>query len=114
MGGQRLSRGWHALVQVTQGWPRGCTGAVLPRCRLDEWMGTCSTACAALAPLLDLILSLCPDSAASSAFPMTCCSDNIDDYVVHDPLLEAGKAKFNKQQQRAKKRQSEWAGRAQG
>lgn len=45
---------------------------------------------------------------------MTCCSDNIDDYVVHDPLLEAGKAKFNKQQQRAKKRQSEWAGRAQG
>ncbi|PRW58227.1 peptidyl-prolyl cis-trans isomerase CYP57 [Chlorella sorokiniana] len=41
-------------------------------------------------------------------------SDNIDDYVVHDPLLEAGKAKFNKQQQRAKKRQSEWAGRAQG
>lgn len=42
------------------------------------------------------------------------CSDNLDDYVVHDPLLEAGKAKFNKQQQRAKKRQSEWAGRGQG
>ncbi|KAL4431122.1 hypothetical protein ABPG75_006378 [Micractinium tetrahymenae] len=41
-------------------------------------------------------------------------SDNVDDYVVVDPLLEAGKAKFNKQQQRAKKRGSEWAGRAQG
>ncbi|KAL4419176.1 hypothetical protein ABPG77_004899 [Micractinium sp. CCAP 211/92] len=41
-------------------------------------------------------------------------SDNVDDYVVVDPLLEAGKAKFNKQQQRARKRGSEWAGRAQG
>lgn len=41
-------------------------------------------------------------------------SDNVDDYVVLDPLLEAGKAKFNKQQQRARKRDSEWAGRAQG
>ena len=41
-------------------------------------------------------------------------SDNIDDYVVLDPLLEAGKAKFNKQQNRAKKRQSEWAGKGQG
>lgn len=41
-------------------------------------------------------------------------SDNVDDYVVLDPLLEAGKAKFNKQQQKARKRGSEWAGRAQG
>ena len=35
-------------------------------------------------------------------------SDNVDDYVVVDPLLEAGKAKFNRQQQRAKKRENEW------
>lgn len=41
-------------------------------------------------------------------------SDNVDDYVVVDPLLEAGKAKFNKAQAKAKKRQTEWAGRAQG
>jgi peptidyl-prolyl cis-trans isomerase SDCCAG10 len=38
--------------------------------------------------------------------------DNVDDYVVVDPLLEAGKAKFNKQQQRTKKRDREWAGRS--
>lgn len=36
--------------------------------------------------------------------------DDVDDYVVVDPLLEAGKAKFNKQQQREKKRGREWAG----
>jgi len=36
--------------------------------------------------------------------------DDVDDYVVLDPLLEAGKAKFNKQQQREKKRGREWAG----
>lgn len=43
-------------------------------------------------------------------------SDNLDDYIVHDPLLEAGKAKFNKQQAKHKKRQTEWgmAGRGQG
>jgi peptidyl-prolyl cis-trans isomerase SDCCAG10 len=35
---------------------------------------------------------------------------SVDDYVVLDPLLEAGKAKFNKQQQREKKRGREWAG----
>ena len=81
---------------------------------MNGW-ALCAVACTALAPLLDLIPSLCPDSAACPIFCFwTCCSDNIDDYVVHDPLLEAGKAKFNKQQQRAKKRQSEWAGRAQG
>jgi peptidyl-prolyl cis-trans isomerase SDCCAG10 len=38
----------------------------------------------------------------------------VDDYIVVDPLLEAGKAKFNKQQAKTKKRQTEWAGRAQG
>ena len=38
--------------------------------------------------------------------------DDVDDYVVLDPLLEAGKAKFNKQQQREKKRGTEWAGRS--
>ncbi len=36
--------------------------------------------------------------------------DDVNDYVVLDPLLEAGKAKFNKQQQREKKREREWAG----
>lgn len=35
-----------------------------------------------------------------------------DDYVVFDPLLEKGKAKFNKQVQRSKKRENEWAGRS--
>lgn len=39
-------------------------------------------------------------------------SDNVDDYVVVDPLLEKGKAKFNKQQHRQKKRENEWAGRS--
>jgi peptidyl-prolyl cis-trans isomerase SDCCAG10 len=38
--------------------------------------------------------------------------DDVDDYVVVDPLLEAGKAKFNKQQQKEKKRTREWAGRS--
>lgn len=43
------------------------------------------------------------------------CSDNTDDYVVFDPLLEAGKAKFNKQQAKHKKQQTEWgAGRGPG
>jgi peptidyl-prolyl cis-trans isomerase SDCCAG10 len=36
---------------------------------------------------------------------------NVDDYKVIDPLLEAGKAEFNRKQQHAKKRASEWAGR---
>jgi len=39
-------------------------------------------------------------------------TQNEHDYVVHDPLLEKGKAKFNKQQQRMKKRGNEWAGRS--
>lgn len=37
--------------------------------------------------------------------------ENPDDYKVIDPLLEQGKAAFNKKQQHAKKRASEWAGR---
>lgn len=56
-----------------------------------------------------------PDPNPAPPRPHTnTCSDNVDDYVVHDPLLEKGKDKFNKQQQKAKKRQSEWAGHAQG
>ena len=39
-------------------------------------------------------------------------TEGVDDYVVVDPLLEKGKAKFNKEQQRQKKRQNEWAGRS--
>ena len=42
------------------------------------------------------------------------CRESVDDYVVHDPLLEAGKAKFNKELQKNKKRASEWAGRGRG
>jgi peptidyl-prolyl cis-trans isomerase SDCCAG10 len=38
--------------------------------------------------------------------------DNPNDYKVIDPLLERGKAAFNKKKQDAKKRKSEWAGRA--
>lgn len=52
---------------------------------------------------------LCVPACAPSSCPPR-HSDDPDQYVVHDPLA----SKFNKQQQRAKKRQSEWAGRAQG
>lgn len=38
--------------------------------------------------------------------------ESVDDYVVHDPLLEAGKAKFNKRTHAEKKRENQWAGRA--
>lgn len=34
--------------------------------------------------------------------------DDVDDYVVFDPLLEAGKSKFNKKQQEAKRKNREW------
>lgn len=37
--------------------------------------------------------------------------DNVDDYVVLDPLAERGKA-FNRQDAKEKKRGTEWAGRA--
>jgi len=39
-------------------------------------------------------------------------SNNADDYVVHDPLLEKQKEKFSRTSQRNKKLQKEWAGRA--
>ena len=39
-------------------------------------------------------------------------SDDPNDYVVHDPLLEAGKSKFNKMVAKEKKRGREWAGRS--
>jgi hypothetical protein len=35
---------------------------------------------------------------------------DVEDYKVVDPLLEAGRAAFNKKQQQAKKRKNEWAG----
>jgi peptidyl-prolyl cis-trans isomerase SDCCAG10 len=38
--------------------------------------------------------------------------DDVNDYIVHDPLLEKGKAKFNRQQQRERKRETEWAGKS--
>ena len=36
--------------------------------------------------------------------------DDVDDYKVVDPLLEAGRAAFDKKTQQAKKRRNEWAG----
>lgn len=38
--------------------------------------------------------------------------NDINDYVVHDPLLEKGKEKFNKMQAKQKKREREWAGKS--
>jgi peptidyl-prolyl cis-trans isomerase SDCCAG10 len=38
--------------------------------------------------------------------------DNLDDYVVLDPLLEKGKGKWSKAAQAERKRGNEWAGRA--
>lgn len=39
-------------------------------------------------------------------------SGDPNDYVVHDPLLEKGKEKFNKMQARQKRREREWAGKS--
>ncbi|KAG8375696.1 hypothetical protein BUALT_Bualt10G0127400 [Buddleja alternifolia] len=39
-------------------------------------------------------------------------SNDPNDYVVHDPLLEKGKEKFNKMQAKEKRRQREWAGKS--
>lgn len=39
-------------------------------------------------------------------------SDDPNDYVVHDPLLEKGKEKFNKMQAKQKRREREWAGKS--
>lgn len=39
-------------------------------------------------------------------------SNDPNDYVVHDPLLEKGKEKFNKMQARQKRREREWAGKS--
>ncbi|XP_043721275.1 peptidyl-prolyl cis-trans isomerase CYP57 [Telopea speciosissima] len=38
--------------------------------------------------------------------------DDPDEYVVHDPLLEKGKEKFNKMQAKQKRREREWAGKS--
>ncbi|KAG2482855.1 hypothetical protein HYH03_018246 [Edaphochlamys debaryana] len=38
--------------------------------------------------------------------------DNLDDYVVYDPLLEKGKGKWSAANQKEQKRNNEWAGRA--
>ncbi|GMH42994.1 hypothetical protein BSKO_10916 [Bryopsis sp. KO-2023] len=35
--------------------------------------------------------------------------DDVNDYVVFDPLLEAGKSKFNKKQNMAKRKEREWS-----
>ncbi|XP_031283765.1 peptidyl-prolyl cis-trans isomerase CYP57 [Pistacia vera] len=38
--------------------------------------------------------------------------DDPNDYVVHDPLLEKGKEKFNRMQAKQKRREREWAGKS--
>jgi len=38
--------------------------------------------------------------------------DDPNEYVVHDPLLEKGKEKFNKIQAKLKRRDREWAGKS--
>lgn len=43
---------------------------------------------------------------------MTRDMENLDDYVVYDPLLEKSKGKFSKAHQQEKKRNNEWAGRS--
>lgn len=39
-------------------------------------------------------------------------SNDPNDYVVHDPLLEKGKEKFNRMQAKQKRREREWAGKS--
>lgn len=39
-------------------------------------------------------------------------SNDPNDYVVHDPLLEKGKEKFNRMQAKEKRKQREWAGKS--
>lgn len=39
-------------------------------------------------------------------------NEDPNDYVVHDPLLEKGKEKFNKMIAKQKRREREWAGRS--
>lgn len=39
-------------------------------------------------------------------------SDNPNDYVVVDPLLEKGKEKFNRMMAKQKRREREWAGKS--
>ncbi|GFZ15554.1 cyclophilin-like peptidyl-prolyl cis-trans isomerase family protein [Actinidia rufa] len=39
-------------------------------------------------------------------------SDDPNDYVLHDPLLEKGKEKFNRMQAKQKRREREWAGKS--
>lgn len=40
--------------------------------------------------------------------------DDLDDYEVYDPLLEAAKGKFSRAAQREKKKQTNWAGKGHG
>ncbi|KAL6215285.1 hypothetical protein ACLB2K_014716 [Fragaria x ananassa] len=39
-------------------------------------------------------------------------TEDVNDYVVHDPLLEKGKEKFNRLQAKQKRRDREWAGKS--
>ncbi|XP_050364260.1 peptidyl-prolyl cis-trans isomerase CYP57 [Argentina anserina] len=39
-------------------------------------------------------------------------TEDVNDYVVHDPLLEKGKEKFNRMQAKQKRRERDWAGKS--
>lgn len=39
-------------------------------------------------------------------------NEDPEQYVLHDPLVEKGKEKFNKMQARIKRKEREWAGKS--
>jgi hypothetical protein len=64
---------------------------------------------------LHVPLSPCRLQFASGAKDPNARRDDVDDYVVFDPLLEAAKGKFSRANQKAKKAATtQWAGRAVG
>ncbi|WOL02997.1 peptidyl-prolyl cis-trans isomerase CYP57 [Canna indica] len=54
-------------------------------------------------------LKFIPDSSAKDGMTR---KDDPNEYVVHDPLLEKGKEKFNRMQAKLKRREREWAGKS--
>ncbi|KAL6008087.1 cytochrome P450 monooxygenase 57 [Asimina triloba] len=54
-------------------------------------------------------LKFVPDLASKDAMAR---KDDPNEYVVHDPLLEKGKEKFNRIQAKLKRREREWAGKS--
>lgn len=75
------------------------------------WEGYLATACL---PFQDFSVLPCHDNLVwdlSLQDGMT-RKDDPNEYVVHDPLLEKGKEKFNKMQAKLKRREREWAGKS--